>query len=83
VHYFTLHGSLRPFGASALIACYDEEAQTHQLYMIEPSGLSHVRSFVVYLRPDSLTYVCLYVCVCISAEILWNGGRKRSTGCEN
>mmetsp|Transcript_22359 Transcript_22359/g.69078 ORF Transcript_22359/g.69078 Transcript_22359/m.69078 type:complete len:150 (-) Transcript_22359:1458-1907(-) len=38
VHYFTLHGSLRPFGATMLCAGYDEEKQTHELYMVEPSG---------------------------------------------
>jgi 20S proteasome subunit alpha 7 len=27
VHYFTLHGALRPFGASVLIAGYDEETK--------------------------------------------------------
>lgn len=41
VHYYTLHGSLRPFGANALVACYDEQIKTHELYMIEPSGLAH------------------------------------------
>ncbi len=38
VHYFTIHGSLRPFGASALMAAYDEDVKTAELYMIEPSG---------------------------------------------
>jgi len=40
VHYFTLHGSLRPFGSACILASYDEELKTHQLHMIEPSGLS-------------------------------------------
>jgi 20S proteasome subunit alpha 7 len=40
VHYFTLHGSLRPFGSSALIASYDEDTRKSELYMIEPSGLA-------------------------------------------
>jgi len=39
VHYFTTHGSLRPFGASALIASYDEDLKKSELYMVEPSGL--------------------------------------------
>lgn len=43
VHYFTLHASLRPFGASALIAGYDADRRTHELYMVEPSGVSFVR----------------------------------------
>ena len=37
-HYFTIHGSLRPFGTSGLIACYDEDVNTAELYMVEPSG---------------------------------------------
>lgn len=40
VHYFTIHGSLRPFGATALIAAYDEDIKSPELYMVEPSGLS-------------------------------------------
>jgi 20S proteasome subunit alpha 7 len=39
VHYFTKHGSLRPFGASTLLAAYDEDTKTPELYMVEPSGL--------------------------------------------
>ena len=27
VHYFTLHGALRPFGATALVASYDDETK--------------------------------------------------------
>jgi 20S proteasome subunit alpha 7 len=38
VHYFTIHGSLRPFGASALMAAYDEDVKAAELYMVEPSG---------------------------------------------
>jgi len=41
VHYFTLHGSLRPFGACALIASYDPEMCEHGLHMVDPSGTSH------------------------------------------
>lgn len=40
IHYFTLYGSLRPFGCSTLIAAYDEDTKTPELYMLEPSGLS-------------------------------------------
>ncbi len=39
VHYFTTHGSLRPFGSTALVAAYDEDIGQPELYMIEPSGL--------------------------------------------
>lgn len=38
VHYFTTHGSLRPFGSVGLIAAYDKDIKTHELYMVEPSG---------------------------------------------
>ena len=38
-HYFTTHGSLRPFGTSALIAAYDEDLKIPELYMVEPSGM--------------------------------------------
>ena len=38
VHYFTLHGALRPFGCTALLAGYDAATQRHSLHMIEPSG---------------------------------------------
>ena len=27
MHYFTLHGALRPFGATALVASYDDETK--------------------------------------------------------
>lgn len=38
MHYFTLYGSLRPFGASALLSTFDEDTNSPELYMIEPSG---------------------------------------------
>mmetsp|Transcript_12470 Transcript_12470/g.23439 ORF Transcript_12470/g.23439 Transcript_12470/m.23439 type:complete len:271 (-) Transcript_12470:143-955(-) len=41
VHYFTLHGSLRPFGAAALLASYDPETKEHSLHMVEPSGVTY------------------------------------------
>lgn len=41
VHYFTLHGSLRPFGTTAILASYDAETATPSLHMIEPSGTSY------------------------------------------
>ena len=39
VHYFTIHGSLRPFGSTTLLAAYDEDIKEAQLYMVEPTGL--------------------------------------------
>eukprot|EP01041_Mallomonas_annulata_P010395 gene10395-21677_t len=38
VHYFTINASLRPFGSAAIIANYDEDMKTPELYMVEPSG---------------------------------------------
>jgi 20S proteasome subunit alpha 7 len=38
VHYFTLHGYLRPFGATAIISAYDTRKKQCQLSMVEPSG---------------------------------------------
>jgi len=41
VHYFTLHGALRPFGASCVLAGYDTETKSHGLYMVEPNGTAY------------------------------------------
>jgi 20S proteasome subunit alpha 7 len=38
VHYFTLHGALRPFGASCVLGAYNPDDQTCSLYMVEPNG---------------------------------------------
>jgi 20S proteasome subunit alpha 7 len=38
VHYFTLHGALRPFGASCVMAAYDEDVKKFCLHMVEPNG---------------------------------------------
>ena len=40
-HYFTLHGALRPFGATAMVAAYDEDEKDYSLHMIEPSGQAY------------------------------------------
>lgn len=41
MHYFTLHGALRPFGASCVLAGYDKETKEHGLYMVEPNGTAY------------------------------------------
>lgn len=41
VHYFTTHGSLRPFGSAALLASYDYDTKKPELYLIDPSGLGY------------------------------------------
>ena len=38
VHYFTLHGALRPFGAAAVLAGYDEDTKDCSLHLLEPNG---------------------------------------------
>mmetsp|Transcript_14335 Transcript_14335/g.40804 ORF Transcript_14335/g.40804 Transcript_14335/m.40804 type:complete len:268 (-) Transcript_14335:94-897(-) len=38
IHYFTLHGALRPFGAAAVVAGYDEETKETVLQCLEPNG---------------------------------------------
>mmetsp|Transcript_52055 Transcript_52055/g.102737 ORF Transcript_52055/g.102737 Transcript_52055/m.102737 type:complete len:275 (+) Transcript_52055:53-877(+) len=41
MHYFTIYGSLRPFGATAILSAYDEDTKTPELYMLDPSGTSY------------------------------------------
>jgi 20S proteasome subunit alpha 7 len=41
VHYFTLHGSLRPFGAAVLLGGYDVETKDYSLHMVEPNGCAY------------------------------------------
>lgn len=38
VHYFTLHGALRPFGAAAVIAGRDPDTEECSLHLLEPNG---------------------------------------------
>lgn len=38
IHYFTLHGALRPFGAAAVLAGYDPDTKECSLQMLEPNG---------------------------------------------
>ncbi|CCI48745.1 hypothetical protein ABG067_004923 [Albugo candida] len=40
IHYYTLYGSVRPFGATIMIAGYDQDENQHKLYQIEPSGVT-------------------------------------------
>ena len=44
MHYFTLYGSVRPFGSAILLAGYDADKEQPWLNLIEPSGLSFVRN---------------------------------------
>lgn len=38
MHFFTLHGSLRSFGAAVVVAGYDEATQSTSLHLVEPNG---------------------------------------------
>lgn len=40
MHYFTLHSSLRAFGAACVVGGYDQETKETGLYMVEPNGAS-------------------------------------------
>lgn len=41
VHYFTLHGALRPFGAACVLLGYDAFDQKPSMYLIEPNGVAY------------------------------------------
>ncbi|KAF1790933.1 Nucleophile aminohydrolase [Phytophthora cactorum] len=43
VHYYTLYGSIRPFGTAIMLAGYDQDTKKSSLYMVEPSGVTYVR----------------------------------------
>lgn len=40
VHFYTTTWAYRPYGCTVLLAAYDEDLKTHDLFMIEPSGLN-------------------------------------------
>jgi 20S proteasome subunit alpha 7 len=70
VHYFTLHGALRPFGVGAIVAAYDPETKNHALHMIEPNGVQYryfgaalgkVRPLVNFFSTVTFKYVCMYM----------------------
>lgn len=39
MHAYTLYWTVRPFGASVLLGCYDKDTKTPALFQIDPSGL--------------------------------------------
>lgn len=41
IHYFTLHSSLRPFGAACVQGGYDQETKELSLFMVEPNGAAY------------------------------------------
>ncbi len=40
VHYYTLYGSIRPFGASIILAGFDQDKSEPWLNLVEPNGVS-------------------------------------------
>lgn len=42
VHYYTLYGSIRPFGTAIMLAGYDIDEKKSSLYLVEPSGVTYV-----------------------------------------
>lgn len=42
MHTLTLYSYYRPFGASILLAGYDQETKQHELYCVEPTGAAVV-----------------------------------------
>lgn len=44
VHAYTLYSSVRPFGVSMILGSIEEDGP--QMYLIEPSGVSWVTSFI-------------------------------------
>jgi 20S proteasome subunit alpha 7 len=48
VQAYTLYGSVRPFGVSAILGCLDEDGSP-RLMMIEPSGMYYVCHFYLIL----------------------------------
>uniref|UniRef100_A0A8C9YY70 Proteasome subunit alpha type n=1 Tax=Sander lucioperca TaxID=283035 RepID=A0A8C9YY70_SANLU len=55
VHAYTLYSAVRPFGCSFILGSYDKD-DGPQLYMVDPSGISHL-------------CVCVCVCVCQMKEM--------------
>ncbi|CAH0477841.1 unnamed protein product [Peronospora belbahrii] len=41
VHYYTLYGSIRPFGTAIMLAGYDQDTNKSSLYIVEPSGVTY------------------------------------------
>lgn len=41
MHYFTLHSSLRAFGAACVIGGYDQDTKEASLHMVEPNGSAY------------------------------------------
>ena len=42
IHYFTLHGALRPFGAAVVMSGYDVDTKEYSLQLIEPNGAPYM-----------------------------------------
>lgn len=76
VHYYTLYGSVRPFGASIMISGYDLDEKKTSLHLIEPSGVTNVR--------DSLFMKLFRVLMMrMSIGISWMCNRKGPTSSQD
>jgi len=52
MHAYTLYSAVRPFGCGVILGTYDEGVPS--MYMIDPSGVYHVRPEVVFLVENIL-----------------------------
>jgi 20S proteasome alpha/beta subunit len=77
VHYYTLYGSVRPFGASIILAGYDVDEKKTTLHMIEPSGVTYVRTEV---NKDSTRMNSSLTLMLIAAELPWLCDRQGPAG---
>uniref|UniRef100_A0A8D3E8A8 Proteasome subunit alpha type n=1 Tax=Scophthalmus maximus TaxID=52904 RepID=A0A8D3E8A8_SCOMX len=51
VHAYTLYSAVRPFGCSFILGSYDKD-DGPQLYMVDPSGISHVKTLTNLFPSD-------------------------------
>lgn len=58
IHAYTLYSAVRPFGSSLILGTYDPD-DGPQMYMIDPSGVSYVRSNVTDLNINFIVCVAL------------------------
>ena len=61
MHLYTVYWSSRPFGASILIAGYDAESRSHELYLAEPTGGVLVRCHRAPSATCAYNFVVVYV----------------------
>lgn len=67
VHYFTLHGALRPFGVGAIVAAYDPETKNHALHMIEPNGVQYRYFGAALGKVNLIIFFVFFLCFLFSS----------------